>query len=244
MRDQMQTLNQKTTIDSRAVLIVGTDTEVGKTVVTSAIAAYWQKHFPHRRLGIFKPIQTGEGDRELYRTLFATGQSLDEITPLHFQTPIAPPLAAEREGRAIDLGLVWQQFQALRQQRDGTLVEALGGLGSPITRELVVADLARDWRLPTLLVVPVKLGAISQAVANVALARQSGLDLVGIVLNCIRPTTASEIADWAPAEAIASLTHTRVLGCIPYLNDPTNLDGLAMVAAELDLEYIAILNQV
>jgi dethiobiotin synthetase len=224
--------------NNQPLLIAGTDTEVGKTVLTTSIAAYWQKYRPHQRLGIFKPIQTGEGDRELYHALFQTGQSLDEITPLHFKTPIAPPIAAEREGRSIDLGLVWQRFQALQQQRDWVIVEALGGFGSPVTWELTVADLARDWQLPTVLVVPVKLGAMSQAVANVALARQSGVSLVGLVLNCIRPTTAEEIADLAPAEPIESLTNTRVLGYLPHLADPTNLDRLAAVASDLALEYL------
>ncbi|HIK31863.1 MAG TPA: ATP-dependent dethiobiotin synthetase BioD [Oscillatoriales cyanobacterium M59_W2019_021] len=225
-------------IQNQPLLITGTDTEVGKTVLTSAIAAYWQKHRPQQRLGIFKPIQTGEGDRELYHALFPTGQSLEEITPLHFQTPVAPPVAAEIEGRAIDLGLAWQQFQALQQQRDWVLVEALGGLGSPVTWELTVADLARDWGLPAVLVVPVKLGAISQAVANVALARQSGVSLRGIVLNCIRPTTDEEIANLAPAEAIEALTQTRVLGYLPHFDDATDLDRLIAAASHLDLEYL------
>jgi dethiobiotin synthetase len=225
-------------IHPHALLIAGTDTEVGKTVLTTSIAAYWQKHCPHLRLGIFKPIQTGNGDRELYHTLFQTGQSLAEINPLHFQTPIAPPMAAEREGRSIDLGLAWRQFQALQQQRDWIVVEGLGGLGSPITRELTVADLARDWRLPTVLVVPVKLGAISQAVANVALARQSNVSLLGIVLNCTRPISTEEIADFAPVQVIESLTNTRILGYLPHLDDPTDLDRLAAVASDLNLEYL------
>jgi len=66
------------------------------------------------------------------------------------------------------------------------LVEALGG--SPVSEEFTVADLA-EWR-PTVLVVPVKLGAIAQAVANVALARPSRVHLKGIVLNCPTSFTA------------------------------------------------------
>ncbi|MGB7444921.1 MAG: dethiobiotin synthase, partial [Coleofasciculaceae cyanobacterium] len=167
---------------SESLLITGTDTEIGKTVLTCTLAAYWQKYRHPESLAIFKPIQTGIGDRELYQELFKLKQTPEEINPLQFQTPVAPPVAAEREGREIDLKLVWQTFESLRQEYQWVLVEALGGLGSPITHELTVADLARDWRLPTLLVVPVKLGAIAQAVANVALARQSGVLLKGIIL--------------------------------------------------------------
>ncbi len=218
------------------LLITGTDTGTGKTVLTSALAAYWQTYRPQESLGIFKPIQTGMGDRELYQKLF--NLSLEEITPLHFETPVAPPIAAEREARTIDLGLVWQAFNALQQQRQWILVEALGGLGSPITRELTVADLARDWRLPSVLVVPVKLGAIAQAVANVALARSSGVQLQGIVLNCVQPCSEEEITSWAPIDLIESLTNVPILGTLPHLTDPTDLSKLAQVASDLALEQL------
>ena len=221
-----------------AILISATDTNAGKTVLTSALAAYWQTYRSAQSLGIFKPIQTGIGDRELYTQLFSLNQSLEQITPLHFQAPLAPPIAAEKEGSWVDLKRAWQAFETLRQQRDWVLVEALGGLGSPITHELTVADLARDWALPTILVVPVKLGCLAQIVANVALARQCKVNLKGIVLNCVNPTSDQEIDDFAPIELIQSLTNTLVLGVMPYLENPTDLDKLVAVAANLELEIL------
>ena len=221
------------------LLITGTDTEAGKTVLTTALAAYWQKYYPQRSWGIMKPIQSGIGDRELYQKLFSLEQSAEEITPLYFDAPLAPPIAAAKENRRVDLAVVWQAFSKLRSQRDFVVVEALGGLGSPITDELTVADLAGDWRLPTVLVVPVRLGAIAQAVANVALARQSKVNLKGIVLNCVQPRTDAEIADWTPSDLIQSLTHTPVLGCLPYLDNVEDLDKLAQVASNLDWERLS-----
>ncbi len=184
-----------------------------------------------------KPIQSGTGDRELYMRLFSLNQSPEEMTPLYFRSPLAPPLAAEREGRDVELGLVWQAFATLRQ-RDWVLVEALGGLGSPVTYEITVADLARDWGLPTVLVVPVRLGAIAQSVANIALARSTRLHLKGIVLNCVQPCSDQEIADWTPIDLIQSLTNTPVLGVIPHLDDVTDLNKLAQVASNLDIERL------
>ncbi|MGI2906212.1 dethiobiotin synthase [Tolypothrix sp. VBCCA 56010] len=222
------------------LLITGTDTEAGKTVFTTALAAYWQIYYPQRRLGIMKPIQSGEGDRELYQKLFSLDQSASEITPLYFQAPLAPPIAAAKENREVDLGLVWQTLEKVRSRHDIVLIEALGGLGSPITDELTVADLAGEWRLPTVLIVPVKLGAIAQAVANVALARQSRVHLVGIVLNCVEPRTEAQIADWTPPQLIQSLTNTPVLGCVPYLENTSDLEKMAQVISNLDLETLTI----
>lgn len=220
------------------LLITGTDTDAGKTVLTTALAAYWQKYYSQRTWGIMKPIQSGVGDREWYQRLFNLDQTAEEITPLYFQAPLAPPIAAAKENRRVDLGLVWKALSQLRSHRDFVLVEALGGLGSPVTEELTVADLAGEWRLPTLLVVPVRLGAIAQAVANVALARQTKVNLKGIVLNCVQPRSDEEIADWTPPELIQSLTNTPVLGCLPYLDRLDDLDRLAQVASDLDLGII------
>lgn len=218
------------------LFIAGTDTDSGKTVLTSALAAYWLKHFPHQPLSLMKPLQTGIGDREHYLRLFALNQTVEELNPISFDAPLAPPLAADLANQSIQLHIAWQTFIQLRQRSQLLLVEGLGGLGSPITHELTVADLAWDWHLPTLLVVPVKLGAIGQAIANVAMARQTKVNLHGIVLNCPQPLTHEQIQQWAPADLIESFTGVPVLGQLPYIDDRENLDALSQAAAELDLE--------
>ncbi len=109
-----------------------------------------------------KLLQTGWGDDEHYQQIFSGFAGWDVVTPLKFASPIAPPLAAEREGKTVDLAVVWQTLQGLQQNHSRVLVEALGSLGSPVTEELTVADLAGMWRLPTVLVVPVQLGAMGR----------------------------------------------------------------------------------
>ncbi|MGL5135170.1 MAG: dethiobiotin synthase, partial [Planktothrix sp.] len=195
-------------------------------------------YYLSRSLGVFKPIQTGQGDRELYTQLFTLNQSIEEINPVHFAAPLAPPIAAELEGKIVDLKLVWLQLCQLQQSRDFVLIEGLGGLGSPVTNELIVADLARDWHLPTILVVPVRLGAIAQAVANVALARQTGVFLKGLVLNCVEPCSEQDIKNWTPTHLIESLTQIPILGILPHLDTPTDREKLTQIASDLDIETI------
>ncbi|EFA69632.1 Dethiobiotin synthase [Cylindrospermopsis raciborskii CS-505] len=186
-----------------------------------------------------KPLQSGVGDKETYQSLFSLDQSEEEITPLYFQAPLAPPIAAAKENRTIDLGLVWRTFLKLQRERDFLLVESLGGLGSPITDELTVADLAGEWRLPTVLVVPVRLGAIAQSVANAALARQAKINLLGIVLNCNQPRSEEEIGDLTPTHLIGSLTNFPVLGCLPYLENVNDLETLAEVGSNLTIPVLS-----
>jgi len=222
----------------KTLFIAGTDTDAGKTVFTTALAAYLQKYRSQNSWGIMKPIQSGIGDKEVYQKLFSLSQSEEEITPLYFQAPLAPPLAAAKENREIDLGVVWKTFTQLQQKNDFLLVESLGGLGSPVTDEFTVADLAGEWRLPTVLVVPVRLGAISQVVTSVALAKQAKVQLLGIILNCCSATTPEQIADWTPVDMIESFTNIPVLGCLPYLENPEDLDKLAQIASDLELEKL------
>ncbi|GBF54553.1 dethiobiotin synthetase [Microcystis sp. 0824] len=212
-----------------SLLIAATDTDAGKTVVTTALVAYWQKYYPAKALGLMKLMQTGQGDREWYEGLFQ-GQ-LEMITPLQYQAPLAPPVAADLEGRDIPLGTVWQALLNLQKSQDLVLIEGLGGLGCPVTHELTLADLAAQWRLKTLLVVPVKLGAISQTVANIALAEQKKVNLGGIILNCLEPRTETEIEQLTPINLIQSLTNCPVLGVFPFIEDRRDLDKLASVVA-------------
>ncbi|EDX85615.1 dethiobiotin synthase [Synechococcus sp. PCC 7335] len=225
-----------------ALLITGTDTDSGKTVLTAALMAYWQRYCWAYRLGLCKPVQSGEGDREFYSQLFDLdeflGQTIEQLNPLWFKAPIAPPLAAALEGKRVDLAKAWQVISQLQAERDWVLVEGAGGLGSPITDELTVADIACQWRLPAVLVVPIKLGCISAIVANVALAEQKKIDLRGIVLSCTVPLTRQQIEQWAPIWMIESLTRTPVLGVLPHLIQTKHLEDLADAAAQLDLERL------
>lgn len=222
----------------KALLITGSDTEVGKTILTTSLTAYWQTYHRQKSLGLMKMIQTGIGDQERYHQLFGDDSSIEIQVPLWFQTPVAPPIAAAKEGKTINLQRVWQQFCSLEQRQDFVLVEALGGLGSPVTEELTVADLASQWHLETVLVVPVKLGAIASAVANVALARQHQIKLKGIILSCFQPTSEEQLSDWTPINLIQSLTSTPVLGIIPYLSNIDDREKLTQAASNLDLEKL------
>lgn len=219
-------------------LITATDTDAGKTVLTCALVAYWQRYCRPYRLGLLKPLQSGPGDRELYQRLFDLEQPQSLLNPIYFDAPLAPPVAAALAGQSVDLAPAWQAYKTLSRQCDWVLVEGVGGLGSPITPELTVADLAADWRLPMVLMVTVRLGAIAQAVANVALARQHKLDLRGIILNCQQPLSTEERSQLAPISLLQSLTQMPVLGTLPYLKDPIDSEELSKAAAKLELSAI------
>lgn len=221
-----------------SLLITATDTDSGKTVLTSALIAYWQRYCWAYKLGVCKPVQSGTGDRELYSQVFELNQTPEQLNPLWYKTPVAPPIAAALEGQRVDLAKAWQTLAQLQAERDWVLVEGAGGLGSPVTAELTVADVAQQWRLPAVLVVPVKLGSISAAVASAALAQKNRMQMLGIVLNCTQPCTQRQLESWTPVDMIESLTGLPVLGILPHLKKTTDLELLSDAAAQLDLERL------
>jgi dethiobiotin synthetase len=220
-----------------SLLISGTDTGVGKTWVTSALAGYLNRFYPQQRVAIFKPLQSGVGDREHYAEQFHLTQTLEQITPLYFEAPLAPPLAAAAEGKSVDLGLAWQTFEGIQQTHDWILVEGVGSLGSPITDELTVADLAHDWKLPTILVVPVRLGALGQAIAQVALAQQTRVNLRGLILSCPEPCATQDIEQWASPTLLKSFTRCPILGILPH-QENYELAHLSQTAAQWEIETL------
>jgi dethiobiotin synthetase len=141
-------------------------------------------------------------------------------------------LGAEAGLAAVDLGQQWQQLQTLQAQHSWVLVEALGGLGTPVDIQTTMADLAWDWRLPTVLVVPVEEDTlagdtVNAAVAQVALAKQARCPLQGLVLNCAQPV-ALEAAQRCGV-AIAQITRLPILAVLPFLG--TTIDRSQGLAA-------------
>ncbi len=229
-------------LNSKTLFISGCDTDVGKTVVTSALAAHWQAQYPARSLGLMKVMQTGVGDDEQYQALFAPQKHWDIVTPLKLPLPLAPPIAADQVGVTIDLLPIRQRLEQLQHQHTFVLVEALGGLGSPVTHDLTVADIAGQWRLNTVLVIPVKLGALGQAIAQVALAKEKQVKLKGFVLNCVNPVSREQVDNWANVALLEAFTGLPLLGITPFLSPEQRQSThyLAQVAADYDLDRLGL----
>jgi dethiobiotin synthetase len=127
----------------RIIVITGTDTGVGKTVLTAWLAAHL--HARGERVAALKPLCSGGRDdaRALHRALDGA-LTLDEINPWHFRAPLAPLLAARKERRRVQLPEVLAHIRSIARQFDTVLVEGAGGLLSPLgedfsTRELITA---------------------------------------------------------------------------------------------------------
>ena len=200
------------------LFVTGTDTGIGKTTVAAGIAAALSGR--GHRVGVYKPAETGcaPDPVDATRLKFFSGCAADlsVISPYALRDPLAPALAAEREGVSIDLDCLVRCYEAIAREHDITLVEGAGGLLVPLTASMTFADLARYLDIPMLVVVGSRLGAISHALLTVRYAKLFGLRVLGYVVNFFQP----QIDDAAQSniEALARWLGPA-LGVVPYLGE-------------------------
>ena len=170
--------------------VTGTDTEIGKTLVSCALLLFWQQE-GLRTLGL-KPIAAGadEVDGELHNedvdalAACSTEQpAMGARTPYLLRTPAAPHIAAELEGVRIEPQLILERVTQLRSQAQAVVVEGVGGFRVPWTDDAEAADLAAGLNLPVILVVGLRLGCINQALLTYEAIVSRGLQVAGWVAN-------------------------------------------------------------
>jgi dethiobiotin synthetase len=202
-----------------SLFVTGTDTGVGKTVVACAIAERLRAQDVD--VGVMKPIETGVGSQgplDAIALVESAGVTdpLDLVCPVRLALPTAPDVAAEAEGRTIDLEVVRGAFAALRARHDAVIVEGAGGLLVPIARGHTMADLARELRLPLLIVARGRLGTVNHTLLTVEVAAGRGLPIAGVVISH-GPVPLSH-ADTANLSTLRRLLGDVLVGEVPPLD--------------------------
>ena len=207
-----------------AYFVTGTDTGVGKTLVSCALLQALARRHP-RVVGM-KPVaaglvQTPDGwdseDAIALRSAstLAVPPALDN--PVLLPDPLSPHIAAARAGVEIDIAAIVASYQALAAQADAVVVEGAGGFLVPLTDTLTGADLAQALALPVVLVVGLRLGCLNHALLTAEAIRARGLTLAGWVANRIDPEMGA--ADENIAYLRARL-NAPLLAEVPYQDLP------------------------
>lgn len=209
------------------LFVTGTDTGVGKTVVTAAVALALRAR--GMDVGVVKPVQTGEGDATVLMALAELPERLNAIAPNSFSAPLAPLVAARLEGRELALDTVARQVRRLAARHEVTIVEGVGGLLVPVGPGWTIADLAASLGLPLLVVARAALGTINHTLLTVEEARRRGLDVSGVVLNGVRDESSA-----TNAELIETFGGVRILAEVPWLEGEITAARLR----DLDLDLV------
>jgi dethiobiotin synthetase len=201
------------------VVVTGTDTGVGKTWTTAALARRASE--AGRRVIAIKPFETGcqaepdaaEDGATLAR---ASGQHAPTHALVRLAAPVAAPEAADREGARVDYAAVVREIRGLVARADLALVEGAGGLLSPLTWEHTALDLARDLGARLVVVAADRLGTVNHTLMTLKVLEANGLEALGVVLTAPEHPDASTGSN---ARAIARLAPIRV-HCVPRATHP------------------------
>jgi dethiobiotin synthetase len=217
----------------RGYFITGTDTGVGKTVVTLGLMQCLQAR--GLRVAGMKPVASGcvgtaQGPRneDALRLQRQSSLGLDyqEVNPYAFEPAIAPHLAADEAGVRIDLATIRTGFERLTARADRVCVEGVGGWLVPLNASQTVADLAGELGLEVILVVGIRLGCLNHALLTAHAIRGTDLSLIGWVANIPAPGVERVGENIA---ALQKRLNAPLLGTVPYLPEIS----VAEVAARL-----------
>jgi dethiobiotin synthetase len=207
----------------RGVFITGTDTGVGKTLVTAALA-YALKQQGHE-VGVMKPIETGvsqsrmaQSDAARLRALVESEDALGAICPFQFELPLAPMAAAQGERCVISPEVIRQTYRLLSNRYDYMVVEGVGGVHVPIAPKTDVMDLIVRLKLPVVVVGRAGLGGINHAWLTIEALRRRKIRIVALVLNCPQSTKSNiaRLQARTTVEALRQRAGVPVLGPLPF----------------------------
>ena len=195
--------------------ITGTDTGVGKTVLTALLARFLRER--GLRVAAFKPVCSGgRDDACALHVALNGGLTLDEINPWYFRAPIAPSLAATREGKAILLAQVLALIRMTRKNFDVTLVEGAGGLLSPLGKDFDSRDLMNALHASPIIVASNKLGVVNHILLTLAALPKKLRAKAKIVLMSQPKPDAAAVSN---AKLIGQFFPTKNILSLPWLGE-------------------------
>jgi dethiobiotin synthetase len=210
------------------LLVAGTDTNVGKTVIAGAIARWLNAD--GRRVAVCKPAGTGcvrrrEGlvseDAEFLAHCASARHPLDLICPQRFLEPLAPGVAAQRAGVELDWESIERSIRLMSVDSDIMVVEGVGGVMVPMDGQHSFLDVAEWLGLPTVVVARPDLGTINHTLLTIAALRSRQVPVAGVIVNRY-PTDTPGLAAETNPRAIEKWGKTTVLAVVPDEKLPTD----------------------
>jgi dethiobiotin synthetase len=203
------------------IFITATDTGVGKTVVTAALALALRKR--GCSVGVMKPVETGvrgetESDADRLKRAALAQDDLALIRPYVFRRPVAPLDAARLSRKPISLSVIQRAFRTIRSRHELLLVEGVGGLHVPLTRTVDVLDLIAQLQMSAVVVGRAGLGGVNHAMLTLNALHRRKIPVVALVLNCTSSSGAAGVREQerSTVRLLRQLAGLPVIGPLPY----------------------------
>lgn len=228
---------------SKGFFITGTDTGVGKTIISGAIIKAFS-FFGIKACGM-KPVESGcsrEGevlmpyDGMFLKQIAHMEEQITLITPCCFESPLAPLSASEIERTDINITKIKKAFNKLSKNYESVVVEGIGGLLAPIRKDYYLIDLAKEFRLPLIVVTRPGLGTINHTMLTVNYALKEGMEVAGVIINYCQPPE-NTLAEKTNPELLSRICPVPVIGIFPYLKsmEEETIEKTALKNLNLDV---------
>jgi len=207
------------------LFVTATDTEVGKTLISGAIANYFLRQ--GARVAVSKPVATGcvhrrEGwvseDAEFLASCADARFPLDLICPQRYREPLAPAVAADRAKQPLDWSAIDRSLTLMTRDSDVIVVEGIGGILVPIDYQYTTLDIARWLKLQAVVVARPNLGTINHTLMTLEMLRQAGVTIAGVVINRY-PAESASVAEETNPRYIEKFGKVPILAIVP--DEPT-----------------------
>lgn len=194
------------------IFVTGTGTDIGKTVVTAALASHYRSD--GYDVVVAKPVQTGEptGHGDIFTVKALTDVDVAEY--VRYPEPLAPNLAARRAGVVqVERGELVDWVRQLDDPERVVLVEGAGGLLVRLADDFTLANIAADVGAPIIVVTSLGLGSLNWAELTVREAQRRGLQVAGLIGGSMPANP--DLATQLNIEELEKVTGVRLWGCIP-----------------------------
>jgi len=214
----------------KAYFISGTDTGVGKTAITAGLAGSMRKLGVN--VGVMKPIATGIQQKTGFKSLDAaiiadaaeTKDSEDLINPVFLPIPTSPYDATKLLSLPVDMPLILTKFTKLLSLHDVLLVEGIGGIMTPITKNFFIADMIKAMGIETIIVTRATLGTLNHTMMTYQMCKDYDIKVKGLIINNFDEKGTA--AEKNSPVTLHEITGLDILGVVPFIKNYNKIDAM------------------
>lgn len=227
----------------KSYFVTGTDTGVGKTTVTAALALCIKKIGID--VGVMKPVATGTPQKSGFKSSDVSilcqscgvNDAEDLVNPVFMPLPASPYDVSKILELEFDKEIIFEKFEKLKTMHQMLLVEGIGGIMTPLSRDYFVADLIKDMGLHTIVVTRSTLGTLNHTMMTVKTCHDYKIPIQGIIVNNYDERGGA--AEKNSPSTIYEITNVPILGVLPFVKDYKNLEMMTFhVKKNIDLKSL------
>ena len=224
-----------------SIFITGTDTDVGKTYVTTGLAVTLRKM--KIDVGVMKPFAAGTAQKTGFKSedveILANAAQVNDpemlLNPQFFPIVASPYTALKNLKIKPNIKLILNRFKKLSKLHSMILVEGMGGIMTPILQDYFVTNLIKDMKLSTIIVTRTKIGTVNHTVMTCKMCEKYKIPVKGIIINNF-DTNGYNVKELK--RDLENLTNMPVLGSIPFIDDMSDTSLYRVFKKNIDFKFL------